>query len=694
MQSISNFIHSDTSIAYWRDAIGNVGLELLPTSHAHLADASRPGALEPLVQVKLAQDDHPFGFSAGRSMRNSDSVAQMRFAGQDVRQDTGRTVVDTQMEDPRGYRYTHTLVMDGHSPALEVCATIVNNSAAAIRIEMLSSFTLGRLSAFGDGLRPGSMVLHRLRSTWSAEGRLVSEPLEDLQLEPSWQRYSINSLRFGQVGSMPVRGWVPFVALEDTTCGVTWAAATTHASSWQIEAERKDDGLSLSGGIADREFGHWVKVLQPGERFTTPKAVLAVVQGGVDKAAARLAENVRKSLVLPPVEETLPVIFNEFCTSWGTPTQQSVESMCDVLQGRGCEYFVIDAGWYDTRPFGEATLLGEWEPNPTAFPQGLKAAVETINSHGMRAGLWFEFEIAGRDSACFDQIEHLLALDGVPVTSGNRRFWDMRDSWVQDYLAEKVIGLLRDCGFEYLKVDYNESTSIGCDGGDSPGEALYEQILASQRFFRRIRAELPQLVLEVCSSGGHRLAHSFMEIGCMASFSDAHECDEIPIIAANMHRMILPRQSQIWAVLKQEAPDIKFYYQLTSGMLGRLCLSGDILALSTAQWAIVEAGIAFYRKAVPFIDTGKSRILGPKQLSYRHPESWQAVERRTPDGRALLVLHTFHGAPMRLSVSTPGHYSRAAASFSRPGIQMAVADGKLTLDGLQPFDGIALILEE
>lgn len=57
----------------------------------------------------------------------------------------------------------------------------------------------------------------------------------------------------------------------------------------------------------------------------------------------------------------------------------------------------------------------------------------------------------------------------------------------------------------------------------------------------------------------------------MASFSDAHECDEIPIIAANMHRMILPRQSQIWAVVKAGQPLQKLYYQICSGLLGRLC---------------------------------------------------------------------------------------------------------------------------
>lgn len=58
----------------------------------------------------------------------------------------------------------------------------------------------------------------------------------------------------------------------------------------------------------------------------------------------------------------------------------------------------------------------------------------------------------------------------------------------------------------------------------------------------------------------------------MASFSDAHECDEIPIIAANMHRMILPRQSQIWAVVKAGQPLQKLYYQICSGLFGAALL--------------------------------------------------------------------------------------------------------------------------
>lgn len=108
-------------------------------------------------------------------------------------------------------------------------------------------------------------------------------------------------------------------------------------------------------------------------------------------------------------------------------------------------------------------------------------------------------------------------------------------------------------GFSYLKVDYNGNIGIGCDGAESSGEGLRQQIEAVQDFFERIHNEIPDLVIENCASGGHRLVHSFLERTSMSSFSDAHECLEIPIIAANMHRMIMPRQSQIWVVVRKES---------------------------------------------------------------------------------------------------------------------------------------------
>ena len=649
-------------------------------------------AAEPLIQAKLTEDDAPASFSGGRTMRNSPTVKAMRYTGQTAQKSADKTVVVTNLTDPRGLAYTHTLTLYADNPAAEVVTSVENTGSEAHTLEMLSSFTLGSLSPFSEGLAPESLKIHRLRSTWSAEGRLVTEAAEDLQLEPSWKCYSANSVRFGSVGSFPVRGFVPFCAVEDTAHGVTWAAATTQGSSWQMELYRSDMGLSLSGGLADREFGAWCKTLAPGACFTAPKAVLTAVCGGVDTAAQVLAENTRRAIepLLPASEKTLPVLFNEFCSTWGSPTEETILKHIESLKGHNLGYYVIDAGWYDDESFEAASKLGKWELSKKHFPHGMRYVVEKIHDAGMKAGIWFEFEMAGRDEPdCFNRTEWQLTRGGIPITAGDRRFWDMRKPEVQEYLAHKVIDFLRENALDYMKVDYNEDIGLGCDGAESLGEGLYEQILATQVFFARIRRELPNLVLELCASGGHRLCHSFLELACMASFSDAHECDEIPIIAANMHRMILPRQSQIWAVVKGEHPLQKLYYQICSGLLGRLCYSGHPQDLTAEQWAVMDEGTAFYAKAAPIIDRGISTRYGSEIISYRAPKGWQAVVRRG-DAQTLVVVHTFGAAPEAVTLPVGG---KIAAQFMRDGLTVTHPDGQLTVHGFTYFDAAAFILE-
>ena len=612
---------------YRKDETGTVELLLVPTGMEHAA-CRADCAAEPLVQLKCAEDDAPAFFSGGRTMRNSLGTRALRYREQTVER-TGEGVnIVTTLEDARSLRAVHTLRLSENSPAAEVSVTVRNIGGSPVTLEMLSSFTLGSLSPFAEGLAPETLTIHRLRSTWSGEGRLVSEPAEDLQLEPSWKQYSANSLRFGSVGSFPVRGYVPFCAVEDTAHGVTWAAATTQA----------------------------------------------------------LTADIRRHVKIPAADADMPVIFNEFCTTWGVPTEETVLRQVEFLKGRGVGTYVIDAGWYDDAATESASRLGSWQVSRKAFSHGLCPVVDAIHDAGMKAGIWFEFEVAGRDDAvCFQKLDWLLHQDGRPITAGDRRFWDMREPEVQEYLAEKVIAFLRDNRFDYMKVDYNETIGIGCDGAESLGEGLRQQIGATQAFFARIQRELPELVIELCSSGGHRQVHSFLNLCPMASFSDAHECDEIPIIAANMHRILLPRQSQIWAVVHPEHTLQKLYYQICSGLLGRLCYSGDIFALREEQWQVMQAGCDFYARAAPVIAEGFSKRYGPKIASYRYPRGWQAVMRRGKN-QTLTVLHTFHEAPDRVELPDIGSNPQL---FARSGIAL---DGK-TVCGLTDFDGVAILTE-
>ncbi|MEI6036066.1 MAG: hypothetical protein WCS65_17505, partial [Verrucomicrobiae bacterium] len=210
----------------------------------------------------------------------------------------------------------------------------------------LPVFSLGGLTPFAADDAPHRLFVHRYRSSWSAEGRLESRSIEELNLERSWIGYSLLSERFGQVGSMPVRGFFPFVALEDRGAGVFWGARLSAPGSWQLEIFRSDDFVSLSGGLADREFGHWWKTLQPGDHFQTPPATLACLEGDLDQLCQRLNSAQEAALAgLPKIENDLPIVVNEWCTSWGSPTRENLIALARCLRGTPAKYLVIDDGW-------------------------------------------------------------------------------------------------------------------------------------------------------------------------------------------------------------------------------------------------------------------------------------------------------------------------------------------------------------
>lgn len=304
---------------------------------------------------------------------------------------------------------------------------------------------------------------------------------------------------------------------------------------------------------------------------------------------------------------------------------------------------VIDSGWYGRGDWWES--VGDWEVNEDRFPGGMKPAADYIRSRGMIPGLWFEPEAVASGCRYYNDPTHLLKKHGVPLTVGGRRFWDMEDPWVRDYLGEKVIRLLRDCGFGYVKIDYNDSAGVGVDGAESRGEGLRRKVEASREFFRRLAWEIPGLIIENCSSGGHRLTPAFMELSSQGSFSDAHETAAIPIIAANLHRAVRPEQCQIWAVLRAGDSDERLFYTLSAAFLGRMCLSGDVLELDEHRWAIVDRAIAFYYKAAEIIKNGRTVRLERDGSGYNDPRGSQIVVRAYKN-RALVVVHRFRDSAM------------------------------------------------
>lgn len=689
---ISSTISDDMQIIYVQETDSQIiGMCLAPAGMDISFDSSRIINVQSIAECKIIGDSYSGDYFGGLSMKYSDTTQKLRYSNQDIKKSDDGIKIITRLQSDDGLEIVHTLEHKNGKKYITVSTEFFNNSSADITLEMLSSFAVFGISPFENGAGENSMILHRLRGKWSMEGRLVSDSFEDLLLEDCWCYGNSFSERFGQVGSMPVKDYFPFMAVEDTKNGVIWGAQMGCPSSWQMEVTRGDDCACISGGIADREFGHWMKKVPSGGSFKPVSAVLSVCSGGVDEICSRLTSAQEDNLNLPGCEESLPIIFNEYCTTWGNPSHENISAILDAIDGIGVDYFVIDCGWYKTEGVPWHCSMGDYEESKALFPDGIKKTVDLINSHSMRAGVWFEFENIGSAAKAYSFTEHMLTRDNLPLTTRNRRFWNMNDKWVQEYLHARVIDFLKSNGFGYIKVDYNETIGIGCDNPDGLGEGLRQNMEATQEFFRKIRREIPDIVIENCASGGNRLEPSFMALSSMASFSDAHECVEIPIIAANLHRAILPRQSQIWCVIRENDSVKRIAYSIAATFLGRMCLSGDVTKLTGAQWDTIKRGIAFYKKAAPFIKSGKSSIMVERKKSDRHPEGYQAVLRENSGG-ALLVVHAFKNAPQEITLALSKNY-KIDSSYSHGNTDLKISGSELRIKISDDFTGIGIILK-
>ena len=682
------FILGDMKACYVQDEeTGSMELVLLPADMDYEVAYREKPYPDSLVQVKLVGDTYAGGYAGGRTMRQSASVAALVFAGQEKKEDKGETIIRTVLTDDRGYRYRHFLRWKEGKKSLLSYTEFENASREKAGLELLSSFSLGGISPFVGADESGQLKLHRIRSVWSMEGREESQVIEDLQLEPSWGGHAVRCERFGQVGSMPVNGYFPYAVMEDVKSDLFWGAMICHNASWQMEVYRRGDDVNLSGGLADYDFGHWMKEIAPGETFVTPAAILSVCRGGgIDEISQRMTAAVEDAVNQGPAsEQELPIIFNEYCTTWGCPSHENICSILDAIKDKGFSYFVIDCGWYKQEGVPWDVAMGDYLVSKELFPEGLDKTVDAIKAHGMKPGIWFEIDNVGEKAESYQKTEHLLARNGAPLTTSMRRFWDMRQDWVQNYLEERVIGTLEKYGFSYMKMDYNDTIGVGCDGAESLGEGLRQNMEASLVFIRKVKEKIPGIILENCSSGGHKLEPLMMGECSMASFSDAHECEEIPIIAASLHRVILPRQSQIWAVIRESDSLKRIAYSVANTFLGRMCLSGDVTKLTDAQWDVIDRGIAFYKKAAPIIKDGYSRLYGPKVVSWRHPKGWQClvrteggVEHEKKDG-LLAVFHSFNGehdGVLEAPLPTDGKY-QIEEVYSDAEADVRIADGKI-----------------
>lgn len=648
---------------------------------------------ETQVHIALSGDGISNDFSPGNTLRNSDTAFSLKFKGAKYEEQSGKQILIAAFENDKGLvaRQVYSCTGAGY---LETYTELENRGDNVI-VEALPSFNMARISPFERFDDPNDIVIHRLLSNWSGEGKLYSVSAADIAFEASWSGLGVRTMRISQTGTMPARGYLPFISVEDKKNGVCWAAETEAPASWTIEAVFRNNAISVGGGRGDFLSAHWRKTLKTGETEKTNKAYLTVTKGSLENAAARLARHFDDTDEIKDVERDLPVLYNEYCYTWGKPEAKTLEKMLPEIAALGCKYFVIDDGWFYNVYNDKRYVIGDWNVNKEYYPEGLKAFADKVRSYGMISGVWYEFEGVSEHSDVYrDHPDWLLTRDGKIINNGGRAFLDFRKEEVLNYLREKVIKNLVNCGIGYMKVDYNSNAGFGADGAESYGEAIRQHIDAVLAFFEEIKRSVPSLVLEICSSGGMRHEPRFLSLGDMCSFSDAHENAGGVPVAMNLHRFIPPRKLQIWATIRDDynADDVKF--TVAKAMLGRICFSGNLGNKPQEIIDILEESVSFYEKLKPTIANGETITIENGGIStYLFTKGSPYLVRRSADGKKKIVYAFAIDSENHDFAIDCGDYS-VLDTFNAPE-NTHIADGKLLFtSGKEKNFGCVILLQK
>ncbi len=668
----------------------------------HFAFTAEPGKPALLLHCSAMAFDLALLHPGARPFMN---MAQVHAAGENQadhhgskhtgNMPSGRLVYEAHRDEQNGYGRKLTVFQRADAvtvishyqfyrgiPVVRAWTEVVNGQQEPLGLEYVASFALTGLEK--EGLLPwqDKMRIAVPHNTWAYEAQWQRYTLPELGLYPK-NDFSLKRIAYSSTGSWPTSEYLPMGYLENTQCGTSllWQIETNASWSWEISD--LDGHLYLQLSSASQQEGHWYKQLGKGESFCSDPVAIAAVPGAMDEAVGALTRYRRVIRRANEDNEALPVIFNDYMNClMGDPTTQRELPLIRAAAEAGCEYYVIDAGWYSDGPWWDG--VGEWLPAPGRFPGGLKALLDEIRRHGMVPGLWLEIEVMGIHCPLAQAVpkDWFFCRHGKPVMDHDRYQLDFRHPDVRAHADAVVDRLVQEYGVGYIKMDYNINAGVGTErSADSFGDGLMGHTRAYLAWLDGVFARYPKLVIENCSSGGMRMDYALLARHSIQSTSDQTRYLAYPSIAAASPTAVTPEQSAVWSYPLADGSVEETVFNMVNAMLLRIHQSGHLANLSPERFAVVREGIAYYKSIRSLIPQGLP--LWPLGLP-RMGDPWVCFGLKA-QGKIFLALWRLSSAGPDITLPFPGLRGRQVQvscsfpSFSRTRFQWNAAAGSLSV---------------
>ena len=574
-----------------------------------------------LVEVNISGFDRPLERHGNKYIVTAPGY-RLKFKDfKDTANQSGRKLEITTFDEETGLDVvSHFQFYNGVSVA-RTWTTVTNNGDDEVNLEYVSSFALTGIQKEGLLPQDEKMALRVCHNSWQRELQWQEYTLPQMGIElcqPVKDQHSSKAIAFTNVGNWSAKEYIPMGYLEnkETNSSLFWQIE--HNGSWHWEISDQEGHLYLQLSGPSEIESHWCKRLKKGESFESVPCAVGVAAGGFDNAMGELTKYRRKIRRRNRDNQTLAVIFNDYMNClWGDPTTEKELPLIDAAAEAGCEYFCIDAGWYDKGFWWDG--VGQWRESRERFPNGLKEVTDYIRSKNMIPGVWLELEVMGIKCPMVSEVcddSWFFTRHGKRVHDRSRYQLDFRNPAVIAHANEVIDRLVSEYGVGYIKMDYNMEPGIGTEqNADSFGDGLLQHQRAYLAWLDGIFKKYPKLIIENCSSGGLRMDYAMLSRYSIQSTSDQDDYKKYCTIAANSPSAVCPEQSAIWSYPMTNGDREEVVFNMINAMLLRIHQSGHLGYIEPERKALVKEAIGVYKSirqdikdALPFWSLGTSQF--------------------------------------------------------------------------------------
>ncbi len=405
------------------------------------------------------------------------------------------------------------------------------------------------------------------------------------------------------------------------TTGHLVAGTIAWSGNWSLTFEKQvSEVVHCLGGI-NSEGSEWE--LAPGGSFQTPRFLFTYSAAGKGRASRYFHRWARKYALMQG-ERLRPTLLNNWEGTYFDFDERKIEEIIRDGSEIGVEMFVLDDGWFGSRypRDNDRAGLGDWTVNRKKLPGGIGHLIEQTHARGMKFGIWIEPEMVNPKSELYERHPEWVLQEPTRdrYRQRNQYVLDMGNPSVQDFVFGITDHLLTEYpAIAYIKWDANSHFSnVGSTVLPTERQS-YVNIAYTQGLYHvldRIRAKYPEVMMQVCASGGGRV-----DYGALPYFHEFWTSDDtdalqrifiqwgtshfFPAIAMAAHVSATPGH------LTHRVLPIKFRFDVA--MTGRLGMELQPGQMSEEEKAFSNMALKTYREIVrPVVQLGDLyRLVSP-----------------------------------------------------------------------------------